>query len=138
MVKLTLHKSRSECLQNRYLFILIEFGRAPVLYVCSTSLHKPLLILQGLYVMYVVQIVFSGTGSLDLPSCLTSLFSSLKVFFLISLKIFCAILLFSIGDSCFYGVAQLVTIPGTSHEQLFQNNSVCGHLEQQLHCYSKV
>lgn len=39
-------------------------------YVCPASLHKLLLlnqlILQGLYVIYVVQVVFSGMGSLGI------------------------------------------------------------------------
>lgn len=34
---------------------------------------------------------------------------------------------FLAGDSCSYTMAQLAAIPGTTREELFQNNSTCGH-----------
>lgn len=108
----------------------IESGRTSILYVCSTSLHKSLLlnqlIFQGLYIIHLVRVVFSGMQCLELPSRLTSLASSLKIFFMI-FEAFLPVLPFLAEDSCSYTMAQLAAIPGTSHEELFQNNSTCGH-----------
>lgn len=40
---------------------------------------------------------------------------------------FLPVLPFLAGDSCSYTMAQLAAIPGTTREELFQNNSTCGH-----------
>lgn len=67
MLKLALHKSRSEYLQNRYFFIAIESDRSKVLcmlYFIALTFTVESACFTEPYIRYGIQVIFSGMGTL--------------------------------------------------------------------------